>query len=372
MRILSKGIVYAMHFGKISAIFLIILMVLCISSCSLLPEEEVFRTTTLVKEYEGTEFNMTTVKRGDIRDYRNIPCEFKQSNTENISIPMWLTVDRVCVKVGDKVKEGDLLVELNSDDAEIDIDEIKYEIKKQKKIIEQTRRMCELEIAKQKIVLNEDISIKAIKENYDVQISSYENELDVLKTQLSDARKEQSRYQIRASVAGTVTYVDTGAAGYNQNGAHGHDPGMNFGQDVTVVTVSDGGMPFFCADKDSSEYISMLSEGQQMKVTCVDKEYDTVVHFPEDEENMVYFMLDYVPDNISDGNIANAEYVIEEHKDVLYLPDSSVNKMGDSYVVYYEDENGLKSAKEVTVGLKAENKIEITGGLEFGDAVIVR
>ncbi len=56
----------------------------------------------------------------------------------------------------------------------------------------------------------------------------------------------------------------------------------------------------------------------------------------------------------------------------MYLPDSAVNKMGDSYIVYYEDENGLKSAKEVTVGLKAENKIEITSGLEFGDAVIVR
>ena len=65
-------------------------------------------------------------------------------------------------------------------------------------------------------------------------------------------------------------------------------------------------------------------------------------------------------------------YIIEEHNDVLYLPDSAVNKMGDSYIVYYEDENGLKSAKEVTVGLKAENKIEITSGLEFGDAVIVR
>ena len=46
--------------------------------------------------------------------------------------------------------------------------------------------------------------------------------------------------------------------------------------------------------------------------------------------------------------------------------------MGDTYVVYYEDENGLKSAKEVTIGLQADNKIEITGGLEFGEAVIVR
>lgn len=361
-----------MYLRKIFFAFLAVFAVSCLSACSLLPEEEVFKTTTLVKEYEGTEFNMTTVKRGDIRDYRNIPCEFNQSNTQNITVPAWLGIKRVCVKTGDKVKVGDLLVELDSEDAAIDIPEIKYEIKKQKKIIEQTKRMRDLEIKKQKIVLNEEVSIKAIRENYDVQISSYENELAVLNQQLKEAEDEQSLYMVRAAVSGTVTYVDESAAGSKNTDMNGPGRGADMGQETTIVTVSDGGMPYFSADIDSSEYIGKLSEGQEMLVTCADKEYETTVHFPKDAKNKIYFMLDYAPDDISDGNVANAEYVIEEHKDVLYLPDISVNKMGDSYVVYYEDENGLKSAKEVTVGLKAENKVEITGGLEFGDTVIVR
>ncbi len=361
-----------MYLKKVLIMFLTVLTFPCISACGILPEEEVFRTTTIVQEYEGTEFNMTTVKRGDIRDYRNIPCEFNQSNIQNITVPLWINIKRICVKAGDKVKAGDILVELDSEESGLDIDSIKYEIKKQKKIIEQARRMCDLEIARQKIVLNEEISIKAIRENYDAQISSYEGELSILEQQLADALEEQSMYQIKASISGTVTYADSGSAGFKRNNVRGNNSRFDMGQEITVVSISDGGMPFFSAEKDSSEYISKLSEGQEITVTCVDKEYNTKVHFPKNDKNYVYFTLDYVPDNISDGNIANAEYVIEEHKNVLYLPDISVNKMGDSYVVYYEDENGLKNAKEVTVGLKAENKIEITGGLEFGDAVIVR
>ncbi len=361
-----------MYIKKMLTIFLTVLIVLFISACGLMPEEEVFRTTTIVKEYEGTEFNMTTVKRGDIRDYRNIPCEFNQSNIENINIPSWLTIKKVCVKEGDKVKAGDILVELESEEEGVDIEEIKYEIARQKKIISQARRMCELEVKKQKLILNEEVSIKAIKENYDAQISSYENELLSLKQKLDDAVQEQNEYLIRASISGTVTYADASAAGAKKMNIAGPNGRPDMKQDVNVVSVSDGGMPFFSAAIDSSEYIDYLSEGQEIKVTCLDREYNTKVHFPKDNKSEVYFTLDYVPDDIYDGNIANAEYVIEEHKNVLYLPDISVNKMGDSYVVYYEDENGLKNAKEVTIGLKAENKIEITGGLEFGDAVIVR
>ena len=89
------------------------------------------------------------------------------------------------------------------------------------------------------------------------------------------------------------------------------------------------------------------------------------------DDDFIYFMLDHMPDNMSD-NIAYAKEVKEERKDVLYLPKSAVSKLGDKDVVYREDENGFKSPVEVKVGLVAQNKAEIVSGLEEGDAVIVR
>ena len=44
--------------------------------------------------------------------------------------------------------------------------------------------------------------------------------------------------------------------------------------------------------------------------------------------------------------------------------------MGERHVVYFEDENGLKSIKEVTVGERINNFIEITGGLSEGEQVV--
>lgn len=361
-----------MYLKKILAVAMTVCVVFCVSACSLLPEEEVFKTTALVKEYDGDEFNMTTVKRGDIKDYRNIPCTFNQSNIDEVKLPAWLTIKKVCVKAGDKVKAGDILVELETDEALSDADEIKYEIKKMKATIRQARNMCELEVARQKIMLDDETVIKAIRENYDAQISSYEGELNVLKTQYSEALKELDQYRIKSSISGTVTYADASKVGQRKMNIGGANSRFDWNEEFTVVTVSDGGLPFFTADVDSSEYIKELSEGQEIKVTCPEREYVTTVHFPKDDSKKVYFLLDYVPDDIDNGSLANAEYVISERKDVLYLPESSVNKMGDSYIVYYEDDNGLKNAREVTVGLFAENKVEITGGLEFGDAVIVR
>ncbi len=354
--------------------FLCFLTFPVISACALFPEEEVFRTTTIVQEYEGEEFKMTTVRRGDIRDYRNIPCEYRQSNIDNVVISPWMEVEKICVSVGDKVEEGDVLVKFVSEENDSDIEEISYQIKMKKTLIRQAENMRELEVQRQKKALDDETMLKAIRENYAAQISSYEGELSVLQKQYDEAVAMQEAYQVTATISGTVTYVDNSIMGGGKMNKTG--PGAmawDFKNDeIRIVSVSDGSMPYFAAPKDSSEYISNLSEGDKIKVTSVGNEYDVTVHFPENDKKYVYFLLDYAPDNIEDGNTANAEYIIEEHKNVLYLPDSAVNKMGDSYIVYCEDENGLKSAKEVTIGLKADNKVEITGGLEFGDAVIVR
>ncbi len=341
------------------------------SGCSILPKEEVFRTTALVKEYEEEEFNMTTVKRGDISNYKKINCEFRMSNIENVEVEPWVTIKKLNVKVGDKVKAGDVLVILESNEVDSDIDELKYQINIKKTQIEQAKRMCELKLERQKLVLDDETSMLAIEESCDAEISRYEGEIGVLEAQLASQEEEKKRYQITASFDGTVTYVNDSRINGNFQPHWGGGRGNN-SDDSRVVTISDGSMPYFVAQIDSSEYIQELEEGQIITIDDVAEEYEAKVHFPKKDKDYVYFLMEYVPENISNGDNADALYVIEERKDVLYLPDSALYKMGDSYIVYYEDENGLKNAKEVQIGLQAENKVEIVSGLEFGDAVIVR
>ncbi len=362
-----------MNFRKTSGIILSVLMIPAVTGCSLLPEEEVFRTTTIVKEYEGNEFSMTTVKRGDIKDYRNIPCEYRKSNIEDVVLAPWMGVTDICVEVGDKVKPGDILVLLASEGTESNIEELDYQINVKQTQVKQARNMCDLEIKRQKLILDDETAIKAIKEKYNAEISNIEGELSVLNAQLQSELDMQEAYQIKATISGTVTHVDKSVMGFKENNSHGPGGYRDWIKTETnVVSISDGSMPYFAASVDSSEYIDKLEEGEEVTVTITGTEYKTKVHFPKKDKTEVHFMLDYVPENLENGSLANAEYIIDKHEDVLYLPDIAVNKMGEKYVVYYEDENGLKSARDVTVGIMAENKVEITGGLEFGDAVIVR
>lgn len=350
---------------------LLICLTMILDACSLIPQEEAFKTAAVVKDYKGDAFSMATVKRGDLRSFQNISCVYKESNTETVTLDEWVIIKNISVKVGDRVKAGDVLVTTMSDDVDSNIDEIKYEIKKRKLLIRQSKQMCELEIARQRALLDDEVSIRAIEENYDVKISGYKDELEYLRSSLKTAKDEQKNYQYTAGIDGVVTYVNENAVGF-EYGINGDRRGGNVKRGNKIVTISDGSKPCFAAKKDSSEYVSRLSENQGITVSTITSQYEAVVHFSKDEPNMVYFQLDYIPNDISDGNIANAEYVLQERKNVLYLPESAVNKMGSSYIVYYEDKNGLKNAKEVKIGLIAENKVEIVSGLEFGDAVIVR
>ena len=68
--------------------------------------------------------------------------------------------------------------------------------------------------------------------------------------------------------------------------------------------------------------------------------------------------------------ICTYKVALKEKKNVLYLPSAIVYAMGDKHVVYYEDENGLKAMKEVTVGEVINNFTEITGGVEENEQVI--
>ncbi len=86
----------------------------------------------------------------------------------------------------------------------------------------------------------------------------------------------------------------------------------------------------------------------------------------------VAFVFDYVPDDLETGASGYAKDIVDERKDVLYLPKSAISKMGDKDIVYCEDSSGFKVPVEVEVGLVADGKAEIVSGLNEGDAVIVR
>ena len=340
--------------------------------CNILPKEEVFQKEVVIKEFETEEFSMTTVMRGDVCDYERIACIYKESNLQVVELDEWVMIEKVNVEVGDRVEVGDVLVTQMSGDIDSELDDYRYQIKLREAELQQLTGLKKLAIERQKLILDDEVSILAIEENYDMQIEQCRSAIEMNKNYLKTRENLTKEYQVTADISGKVTYVNEKAEsnGYGEWGSGFGRMGGSRGK--RIVTVSDGTMPYFITGIDSSDLIKDLDEGQMLNIVYGDQIFETTVHFPEEDEQVVQFVMDYYPEDIETGNQAYGKYIKAESKDVLYLPKSAVNKMGDSYVVYLEDENGLKNVREIEIGLMADNKVEIKSGLEFGDAVIVR
>jgi cobalt-zinc-cadmium efflux system membrane fusion protein len=68
---------------------------------------------------------------------------------------------------------------------------------------------------------------------------------------------------------------------------------------------------------------------------------------------------------------ANVEIVTAAHRTAISIPLSAVLDDGGKSVVFVADGNEYKK-KEVTLGLKSDDRVEITGGISEGDKVVVK
>jgi Cu(I)/Ag(I) efflux system membrane fusion protein len=68
---------------------------------------------------------------------------------------------------------------------------------------------------------------------------------------------------------------------------------------------------------------------------------------------------------------ANVEIVTAVHRTAISIPLSAVLDDGGRSIVFVADGYDYKK-KEVTLGLKSDDRVEITGGLELGDKVVVK
>ena len=63
-------------------------------------------------------------------------------------------------------------------------------------------------------------------------------------------------------------------------------------------------------------------------------------------------------------------YVVEEAKDVLYIPKSAVSKGGEHYYVYFLNEAGFREMKEISISDSYGDYYVVTAGLTEGEEIL--
>lgn len=86
----------------------------------------------------------------------------------------------------------------------------------------------------------------------------------------------------------------------------------------------------------------------------------------------IYITLDEVPDGLADGMTADSAITIQKREGVMCLPRSIVRASGVDTVTLKIWVNNATETREVTVGLRGDSNVEIVSGLSEGEQVIIQ
>ena len=74
---------------------------------------------------------------------------------------------------------------------------------------------------------------------------------------------------------------------------------------------------------------------------------------------------------MTDSSKAQLNLLLDSRRDVLIVQARAVFFAGGQAYTYYENENGVREAKPIEVGLKVSGKYEVLSGVTEGEALVV-
>ncbi len=336
------------------------------TGCMLLPEEQEVKKVTVVREFEDVKYDMVTVKQEDVTEFKTISCTYTQLEDEELAFAMGgKEVHKVYYSLGDSVKKGDLIAELNVEELDKQIEEMLYTIEKAEKEIHFFEKQKSIEIKKVKKMHelgsitkeSREERISLINDSYKTKKSRANDVLYINKMKYEELLKEKEKSRIFAEMDGTIAFLQPGLSGSIVEA------------DKVVVKIIDSSE---CAFKSTAvEFMDYFKNQEVIEVQGQNGTiYPTRLMPRDQEEDSVYFQL-VVPDfELAVGSGGTIKLVVNESKNTLSLPIASVHKGDGFYYVYYLDENGSRGMKEITIGIVGNSSIEILDGLELGDIVI--
>lgn len=337
------------------------------TACAFLPKEEQLPEAPVLRVSDDDQYTQVAVQRGDVVAKEYVTCKYQPAVEESLRFELDdELITQVHVKVGDEVKVGDLLVELECKDLVRKVEAQQDTLDMLNLQITQTDE--KLGLYYERCALLDEAGYTGQAEAADRTCLQLYEELEYLNKLLvveqmamDELQAELSLYQIRATMDGTVRSVVSLTEGMEKRST----------KSSTACTVSDLSSGNFEARVDKG----LFKIGDQVMIVYNDAEHEATVseitpsEKDEKVENVIFQLV--IPDTSIDTDTSGSITVITgERKNVLYLPSTVVQTRNNVSVVYYLDENGIRNSKQVEVGLVAAGVIEIVSGLEEGELVI--
>jgi RND family efflux transporter MFP subunit len=308
-------------------------------------EEE--RRAALAQSVPATRVITLTLTPLRLEDKINLPAEVETLENLWVKAEVPGQVVSVHVKEGQQVKEGQLLVRLDSRDYRSRVASIEANYKY---ALEEFNRISAL--AKRKIAAAS-------------QLDQVEANLKALKAQRNEARLALSRTQIKAPIRGRLNEMEAEVGEYLPVGREVAQILQMEQVKVTVgVPESDVAAIF---DLDSADVILEALNNRRVRG-------EKVFLSRQPRSLARLYNLELVvanPDGrILPGMFARVELVKEVFEDAITVPLYAVITRGDNYYVFIEKE-GKAEMREVKLGILSEWQVQVQSGLNPGEKVIV-
>jgi macrolide-specific efflux system membrane fusion protein len=344
-------------------------------------------------EKETVQYEQTRVKRGDILVGFDSDGSIEFSKV-NLRFNVSGTISEILVTEGDKVKKGDPIAKLDSQDYQNQYQLAlanlqKAQEEKTKSLLDYELKIKNLENELQKLkdeyqemeALPEAYSANEIKmkkaeiETKELEYQKLLKEYEMLKNQ------ELSEYELQVKMArdnleNTILYAPVSGVVLDLS----KKVGERITEDQDFATIHENNK--VQATTDVIEYdISQIEVGQKVYVTVEalpDQKFVgrvSKINFlaSEDSSGLVNYSVVVDIENpspeLKDGMTCVITFVRKEVQNCLIVPYEAVKMVSGKQIVMVVDENGQMSEREIKTGFTDGNSVEVLEGLKEGEIV---
>lgn len=348
---------------------------------------------SLMKSEPQSSFITEVVKRGDIRQTVSATGEISPSNLVSVGAEASGQIKKLYVKLGQQVKKGDLIAEIDSTNQINTLNTEKSKLETyQAKLVSaeialssaEKKYKRELALWKEQATSKEDLesaqdSLASAKAN----VAELKAAIKQSKISINTAESELGHTRITATMDGTVVAIPV-EEGQSVNAAQSTPTIIQLANLETMLNkmqIAEGDITKVKAGQDIS--FTILSEPDtpiKAKLDSVDPGLTTMslgsyTSSTDTTSNAIYYYARALVPNqdgkLSIGMTTQNTIEINGVKNVLLVPTLTVKKHnGKSFVSVLGADNKAVE-REVTVGLKDSMNTEIKSGLKEGEKVII-
>ena len=343
--------------------------VIFMTSCSIFPKEEEPEIPAL-KTPKPVEYSFYTVKKGTLKSASTGTGKVTSIYyTEHSFEQSGGKFKEIHVALGDYVRKGDILFEIENSEIEDDYIEAEIQYKKmQLQFDEQSRKYKNGSISKTEYEIAE-LELKGAELKYNDLKESYENTV------------------LYAKVSGKVVYINSA---YTSASATTEIAG---GDTIIAIDSEDPKYTYVVFEKTEShaDYTpAQFKVGETLELIQVDKDgYESVGAKPftgtivstdaiKNDTSLdhvssinYYCKMNNPPSDIEIGSSIKYDYVEFAIDDCLIIPTAALYEFNGETFVYMLDSNtNLKKEVPVEIGYRTSSQAQVLNGLEVGDVII--